>query len=202
MKHTRLPCSSAALLHPITVVALALWAINDHVLKGWGPAVLTGKLSDVAGLVVCPTVLLGMLEWCAPRSLRRHRRAALAASCVAIGALLVGLELSRPVELAYQHVLGSAQFVARGLVAWLSGGVAPAYALVRTTPDVTDLLTLPALAVPGWLGRRGQDATVTAPSGPTRLEYRGGRHTGSLWEPSHELSELVPAALRRSGTKR
>jgi hypothetical protein len=156
MKASNVPHSSAALLHPITLIALALWAINDHVIKGWGPGVLTGKLSDVAGVMVSPTVLLGILEWCAPAPLRRHRRAVLAASCAAIGALLVGLELSRPVELAYQHVLGSAQFVARGMVAWLSGGVTPAYALVHTTPDVTDLLTLPALAVPWWLGRRGQ----------------------------------------------
>ena len=155
MKTGSVPHSSVALLHPVTLIALALWAINDHVLKGWGPGVLTGKLSDVAGLMVSPTVLLGILEWCAPGLLRRHPRAVLAASCVLIGALLVGLELSRAVELAYQHVLGSAQFVARGLLAWLSGGATPAYMLVHTTPDATDLLTLPALAVPWWLGRRG-----------------------------------------------
>jgi len=152
MKLTRLPCSSAALLHPVTLLALALWAINDHLLQGWGPGVLTGKLSGVAGLVVCPTVLFGILEWCAPGAIRRHRRAALAASCAVLGLLVLGLELSGPVDLAYRQALGSAQFVAASVSAWLSGGAAPAYVLARTTPDVTDLLTLPALAVPWWLG--------------------------------------------------
>jgi len=170
MKNRRLPCSSAALLHPITLLALALWAINDHLLKGWGPALLTGKLSDVAGLVVSPTVLFGILEWCAPGLLRRHRRVALAGCCAAVGALLVGLELSRSVEFAYQHALGSAQFVARSLLAWLSGGPAPAYLLVRTTPDVTDLLTLPALAVPAWLALRRTRSL--------RLEERGFAQEG------------------------
>jgi hypothetical protein len=170
MKNHGLPCASAALLHPITLLALALWAINDHLLKGWGPGLLTGKLSDVAGLVVSPTVLFGLLEWCAPGPVRRHRRAALACCCTAVGALLVGLELSRWVELAYQHALGSAQFVALRLLAWLSGGPAPAYLLVRTTADVTDLLTLPALVVPAWLGLRR--------TRPLRLGQRGFAQQG------------------------
>jgi hypothetical protein len=153
-----LPCSSAALLHPSTLVALALWALNDHLLKGWGPALLTGKLSDVAGLVVCPVVLLGLLEWCAPRGVRRHLGAALAASCGATGLLLIGLELSPPVQLAYRQVVGGAWFGAQQLSAWLGGGTAPRFVLAGNTPDVTDLLALPALAVPWWLVRSGARA--------------------------------------------
>jgi hypothetical protein len=155
------------LLHPVTLVALALWAINDHLLQGWGPAALTGKLSGVAGIVVCPTVLFGILEWCAPGLVRRHQRAALAISCWAIGALVLGLEVSRPVELAYQHVVGSAQFAARCLLAWIAGGTAPDYTLARTTADVTDVLTLPALALPWWLGARSAQRLASGrPGGP------------------------------------
>lgn len=161
-----LSCSSAALLHPITLTALGLWAINDHLLKGCGPALLTGKLSDVAGLAVCPTVLLGILEWCAPELVRRHWRILLLASCAAIGLLVVGLELSKPVQLAYRYALGAAWFVAADLLAWLRGAPAPVFTLVSTTPDVTDLLTLPALAIPCWLVcrtqlSRGSSASVT-----------------------------------------
>jgi hypothetical protein len=148
---TSLSRSSAALLHPVTLTALALWAINDHLLKGWGPALLTGKLSDLAGLAVCPTVLLGIVEWCAPQLVRRHWRTLLIASCAAIGLLVVGLELSKAVQLAYQHTLGGARFVAGTLVAWLCDSRAPAFVLVSITPDVSDLLTLPALAIPCWL---------------------------------------------------
>jgi hypothetical protein len=153
---TPLHYTAPALLHPVTLSALALWAINDHVLKGWGPALLTGKLSDVTALVVCPAVLLGILEWCKPELIARHLRAALAMSCAAIGLLLAGLELSPLVELAYQHALGTARYAVKSLAAALALEPFPQYLLVHTTPDVTDLYTLPALGVPCWLfrGRR------------------------------------------------
>jgi hypothetical protein len=53
----------AGLAHPAWWLALALLALNDHVLKGAGllPAWLTGKLSDVAGLVVAPVLLAALL---------------------------------------------------------------------------------------------------------------------------------------------
>jgi hypothetical protein len=161
-----MPRATPALLHPITLVALALWALNDHLLKGWGPAVLTGKLSDVAALVVCPIVLLGMVEWCAPRLVRQRLENTLAACCAAIGLLLIGLELSKSVELAYQHTLGSAQYAARSLAAAFSGHRMPVYVLVQTTPDVTDLFTLPMLAVPWWLVLRvpGRASAEPAPA--------------------------------------
>ena len=43
---------SRALLHPLWLGSLALLVLNDHVLKGAGllPGVLTGKLSDFAGV--------------------------------------------------------------------------------------------------------------------------------------------------------
>ena len=165
---TNLSCSSAALLHPITLTALALWAINDHLLKGWGPPLLTGKLSDVTGLAVCPTVLLGIIEWCAPELVQRQWRTLLIASCTAIGLLVVGLELSEPVQLAYRYALGAARFVAATLLAWLGGVRAPVFALVSTTPDVTDLLTLPALAIPCWLVAHSQRSRGSPPRDPPR----------------------------------
>jgi hypothetical protein len=48
-----------ALLHPLWLSALVLLALNDHVFKGAGvlPGVITGKLSDFAGLLVAPVLL-------------------------------------------------------------------------------------------------------------------------------------------------
>jgi hypothetical protein len=54
-----------ALAHPVTIGAVALLVLNDHVLKGWTPGPLTGKLSDIAGLFFFPilaTFLLGRLS--------------------------------------------------------------------------------------------------------------------------------------------
>jgi len=146
-----LPRSSPALLHPLTLLALALWAANNHLLKGWGPALLTGKLSDVAALVVGPVVLFGMAEWVRPRLVQQRPATMLAACCTSLGLLLLGLELSPAVELGYQHVIASARFAVAQLRALVSSQPPLDYRLVPTTPDLTDLLSMPALGVAWWL---------------------------------------------------
>ena len=146
-----LPRSSPALLHPLTLVALALWATNNHLLKGWGPAVFTGKLSDVAALLVAPLVLFGAAEWGGLRLVRQRPATMLAGCCAAVGLLLIGLELSPAVELGYQHLIASAKFAVESLRALPSSQPLPGYRLVPTTPDVTDLLSLPTLGVAWWL---------------------------------------------------
>ncbi len=62
MKHGR-PDAARALMHPVWWIALGVLLLNDHVLKGAGllPGSLTGKLSDVAGLIVAPVVLAFVL---------------------------------------------------------------------------------------------------------------------------------------------
>lgn len=56
---TRTLTPHRALLHPLWLSSLLLLALNDHVLKGAGllPGVVTGKLSDFAGLLVAPALL-------------------------------------------------------------------------------------------------------------------------------------------------
>ncbi|MEM9188613.1 MAG: hypothetical protein AAGF12_05530 [Myxococcota bacterium] len=53
-----------AFAHPAFLLGVALLLLNDHVLKGSGvlPSVLTGKLSDFAGLFVAPVVLAWLLR--------------------------------------------------------------------------------------------------------------------------------------------
>ena len=50
-----------ALAHPGAVLALVVLVLNDHVLKQAWPGWVTGKLSDVAGLVVAPLLLAAVL---------------------------------------------------------------------------------------------------------------------------------------------
>ncbi|MFT5682697.1 MAG: hypothetical protein ACI8RZ_003621, partial [Myxococcota bacterium] len=45
------------LLHPVTLTAMALLAVNDHWAKYALTGVVTGKLSDFAGLVFFPLLL-------------------------------------------------------------------------------------------------------------------------------------------------
>lgn len=51
------------LAHPAVVVAILVCGVNDHVLKGsgWLPGVITGKLSDIAGLFFFPIFLAVVL---------------------------------------------------------------------------------------------------------------------------------------------
>ena len=51
-----MPDRLARLLHPAFLVALATLVVNDHVLKDAFGNALTGKLSDLAGLVVLPVL--------------------------------------------------------------------------------------------------------------------------------------------------
>jgi hypothetical protein len=50
------------LLHPVPLFALATLMINDHLLKQYYPGWVTGKLSDIAGMVFFPLFLLAMID--------------------------------------------------------------------------------------------------------------------------------------------
>lgn len=114
-----------ALLTPTWLAALALLGVNDHLLKGAGvlPGALTGKLSDIAGMIVAPTLLAALLGL-------RSRRGLLACH-VAVGAVFAAIKVSPAAADAWS---------------WLMGLAGNAWTI---TVDPTDLLVLPALAI-GW----------------------------------------------------
>ena len=59
------------LLHPVALLATALVILNDRVLKPEMPGVVSGKLSDFAGLVYFPLFVVAVLEglrWLVRRS--------------------------------------------------------------------------------------------------------------------------------------
>jgi hypothetical protein len=141
---------SAALRDPRWLGALALLALNDHVLKqsAWS-GVVTGKLSDLAGLVVAP-VLLAVL-------FRVRSRRGLMLTTVAIGLVFTALQLSRTFADAWSALMGAVG------ISW------------GTVCDPTDLLALPmlgmavalvlrprAIAIPAWRNAVEGTAVVTA----------------------------------------
>lgn len=56
--------NAARLCHPVPLAAVLVMTANDHLLKGSGalPGVVTGKLSDVAGLFFFPLLLAALLS--------------------------------------------------------------------------------------------------------------------------------------------
>lgn len=112
-----------ALYHPLWLVSLGLLVINDHFLKGSGilPAVLTGKLSDFAGLVVAPALLAVLL--------RLSSRQSFVLAHLATGAVFAGIKVFPGFARAFEAIAGLGPF------AW------------HITVDPTDLIALPALFV-------------------------------------------------------
>jgi hypothetical protein len=119
----------AWLVHPVTVVATALLVVNDHLLKAAYPGLLTGKLSDVAGLVMAPPVVATVLALVRPPT----RSSSLAAA--AIG----------PVALGFTAVKADP-----AVAGWASAGWSLVNGPSVVGADRTDLLALPALGL-AWV---------------------------------------------------
>jgi hypothetical protein len=54
--------AGSLLLHPVHLGALVTLGLNDHWFKAMWPGPVTGKLSDIAGLVVLPVVVVASVE--------------------------------------------------------------------------------------------------------------------------------------------
>lgn len=125
--------ATAWLGDPVTVVALVVLLLNDHLLKPAYGTWWTGKLSDVAGLVVAPPLVGLLVALVVPRLPARS----VAATAVA----MVGAGFAVVKGTSVGAVAASAVWT------WVAG---PA----RVLPDRTDLVALPALALALWAGRR------------------------------------------------
>jgi hypothetical protein len=144
----------AALLHPVALGSLALWIVNDHLLKGlWGNA-FTGKLSDFASLVVCPLLVTASVELARPGLSARGQRRVLLGAAVFFAALMAAIKLSVPAADGYRLLLSSAQWPLRATISALSGHGAAPFALVRHAMDPTDLISIPAVLVAWHIGKR------------------------------------------------
>ena len=134
---------AGALTHPFALMALGLLVANDHWWKDQFPGVWTGKLSDVAGLVLFPLLLQAVWEG-ADHLLRRRCRPSetvMMVALVATGFCFSAIQIWPFAGDVYLAVTSLAH--APG---WMFLGVEPVQG--HLTPDATDLLTLPALALP------------------------------------------------------
>ena len=125
-------------MHPVTLVALIVLVVNDWILKPrLGPSALTGKLSDLAGLIAAPVVLTALIGLVLRVARRKdpfltHRRLVL--SIAATGAGFAAVKLSERAAAWFTHALS----LVRHAEVYL---------------DRTDLLCLPVLAIAYWIGK-------------------------------------------------
>jgi len=131
------------LLRPVSICACAILAFNDHVLKARFGSVVTGKLSDAAGLVFVPFLVLALVELLRARFVARwtFTRWELAASLAVVGAALIAAKLVVPVAHVFGDLGGAARFPVDGR-----------FTAVGISHDPTDLEVLPALGITWWEG--------------------------------------------------
>lgn len=152
---------AAGLLHPIPLAAIGVLLLNDHYLKSAWPHPITGKLSDVAGLVFFPLLLVAIIEvtQAATRRYRGPSHRLLLTAILTTGLVFTLVQLFPSATEAYRVALAALQRPALALDLLLSGATPEAWPRVAATPDPTDLLALPALAAAYLIGNRAQHST-------------------------------------------
>ena len=136
--------ATRALVHPISLAAIALLVVNDHVLKQLAPGLVTGKLSDFAGLAFFPLLVAAAAEHA---GIRRGTRTIVVA-VIATGLAFAAVKLFAPAAELYRVGLATLQWPFRAVRAIVTGDALPALGRVRFVADPTDLIALVALAMP------------------------------------------------------
>ena len=158
----------AALLHPLWLLSLGVLVLNDHFLKGSGllPGWITGKLSDLAGLIVAPVLFAVLLRT------KTRRGVALAHVTVALG--FAAMELSASLTTALDSLYRLAGF------SW------------KSTRDLTDLL---AIAMVPVAYRLTVGAESRLRSAATRVSRAAAGVASPSFAQSHGVRLLGTAGL-------
>lgn len=135
------------LLHPLAWGSLVVLLVNDHVLKRAYPSWLTGKLSDVAGLVFFPLLLEAVVELGSARAKRLRSAVPLAVAVVATGIVFTLAKTSPLVNGWVKAADAVLRYPLRLAVETLHGKPFPRLGHPRMVLDATDLFALPALLV-------------------------------------------------------
>ncbi len=137
------------LLHPVVIGTILVLLVNDQVLKRAWPGVVTGKLSDLAGLVFAPLLLVAVAELAASAAgrWRGPSRRWLSAAVAVVGLGFAAVKLLPGAEALWEAGLGAVQWPVSAVGDLLAGRGLPPIRPVASTPDATDLVTIPAV----WL---------------------------------------------------
>jgi hypothetical protein len=161
------------MLHPVVVGAVLVLLMNDHILKQRWPSVLTGKLSDAAGLVFFPLLLVAVAEICRSWMGLTPPSRRFVATCVGLTGLVFAAAEVFP-------VVDGVLELAWGWTVWpvdaLTGRSVRRVVMVA---DPSDLLTLPALWI-AWAIGSSRAPSATERLARTPLESSHRRLSGLL----------------------
>lgn len=140
-------------LHPMPMGAILVLLVNDHWLKSeWGH-VITGKLSDAAGLMFFPLLLVAVIEL-AQAVLGRYAqpsRRVLVGATIATGTVFASIQVISLATASYQLALGGLQHPILAIEALMARDLAQLPA-IAATPDLSDIMALPVLFIAYKIG--------------------------------------------------
>lgn len=130
------------MLHPVPLLGLVVLVVNDHWAKATFASALTGKLSDVGGLLYMPALLVALGEL-ALAALRRPWGPSLRAIVAAVVATATVFAAEKTVPAAHTAWI------------WALGTLRQPWAPAPVVEhlDASDLVALPAVLAPlvtGW----------------------------------------------------
>jgi hypothetical protein len=169
------------MLHPIVVASVALLLANDHVFKLRWPSVVTGKLSDVAGLVFFPVLLFSLAEMWSAVLRRRAPSPSILVGCIFVSGIVFA---SAEVAPSFERVLEATWGALASPRDAISGSSSP----VAMVADPSDLVALPALWVAWRVAARRRLPSESAEEGFRRI---------ALWRVWDERSEPSPDRVLR-----
>jgi hypothetical protein len=153
-RHRAIP--GDGLLHPVVIGAILALLVNDQLLKGRWPGLVTGKISDIAGLVLAPLLLVAVAELIESRRghWREPRVAWITAAVVATGIGFAAVKLTAQADTMWEGALGIVQWPISALADVLAGRGLPPVRPIVSTADATDLVAIAAVWVAHAIGRR------------------------------------------------
>ena len=145
------------LLHPVALVAMAVVIVNDRWVKIHHPGLLSGKLSDFAGLIYFPLFVATLVEVCRWAIRGRHWTVTpgfVGGVATVTGVIFLFAKVTSWGGDAYRAVFGLVWWPADALRSLLNGDGWPPIGRLGLTQDVSDLVALPCLVVPVLVARR------------------------------------------------
>ena len=133
-----------SLTHPLSIMAILLLLVNDHWLRYVHPSWLTGKLGDFTWLIFAPFIAALLFSWFIPRTWKRQTQIV---GCLSIG--FIGIWIATAKTIPFVHELTTKTLYT--IVGWEG----------QLRLDVTDLLTLPALIISGYIWHKASDEKVS-----------------------------------------
>ncbi len=140
------------MIHPVCVVAIVVLIVNDHILKSLQPGFVTGKLSDVSGVLLLPVLATSTAEVLAWLLGRWHlaRRPVFWACCASVAIGFTAAKGLTPVGSAYGDVLGVVRWTVLAPVRFAESLPLGQPQGVAVAHDPTDIAVVP-MAIIGWL---------------------------------------------------